>query len=137
RYPVDLGLHDPAHRSMTLGADPDHAFRPIGEITEFLHLRVVRFRTVRQRKAVRVEAPPFAPEPAEQAPRFFGQEPGIGSLAKRTIEDENARRVRGVTRPNECIDVDRIELVEIDVRKIWGDGFGHADPPGATTGSPS
>ncbi len=80
---------------MTLGAHPDLAFGPLGEVTQFLHLGMADRRIVGQRQAGGVEDFDLGAEMLEQALGFHGQQAAEGDLPQRAIEDQDTRLMGG------------------------------------------
>ena len=70
---------------MAFRAYPDLAFRPLREITQFLHLGMAGRCFIRQRQTLGIEYLNLATEPFKQPTRFECKQAAIGNLAQRPV----------------------------------------------------
>ena len=90
----------------------------------YIVIPVLIAQTVRRRvlatggQAARVEDACLGTQGTQQPRGFFGQQPAVGALTHRTVEQEDARCVGGALRGHQPLQIDPFQQVGIDVGKI-------------------
>ena len=79
---------------MPLRRAPDLPLGPQGEFSEFSHSGMVSGHTVDYRQVTGIKDPSLDAEPGEEALGLQRQEPAVGALPKRAVEQQDERRVR-------------------------------------------
>ena len=71
-----------------------------------------------QRQVARIEGLHLAAEEGQEASGFLGDETGIGALAQRAVEGENAGRMAGIARRDIGRRVDRLDGVGDEIGQV-------------------
>ncbi len=125
---VYLSFHNASDLPVPFGAAPNVAFRPYRKLAQFVNSgMIVACRLVRQRKVRRIKDTCLGSKQPKQASRLLNAEARERALAKRPVEQENARRRLIVSQPRRWAVDDEPAIESREVIRIGqGSNTAHA-----------